>query len=141
LSYFVTNFFTKADPKAVNNCLWRGSFRHAKVTRYCLIQPDSITSSTKLTNTSTKALMGALNNREDKQSLPIPSYPALPRTARRCTYKCGRIWLLLGCSEGEFVLNCPVVEGMVEVRLAGILCAVERYSKFTNSSHKVATTG
>lgn len=141
MSYLVAHLFAKADSKAVNNCLWRGSLRHAEVTRHYLIQPGSAAGSTKLANAGAEALVSALDNREDKQSLPIPSHPALPRTAYRCTRKGGQIRLLFGCPEGEFILNRPVVKGTAEVRPAGVLCAVEGHSKFTNGGHGVATAG
>ena len=138
LSYFVAYLFAKADSKAVDDCLWRGSLRHTEVTRYCLIQPGSAAGSTKLANASAEALVGALDNREDKQSLSVPSHPALPETGCCCTYKGSQIRLLFRCPEGEFLLDRPVIEGTADVRPAGVLCAVERHSKFTNG---VATAG
>src|SRR4051812_7494458 len=107
--------------------------------RYCLIQPGSAAGSTKLVNASTEVLVGALNNGENKQSLLVSLHLALPETACCCTHKDSQIRLLFRCLKGEFLLDRLVIEGTVDVRPAGILCAVERHSKFTTDGHRVAT--
>ena len=106
--------------------------------RYCLVQPGSAAGSTKLVNASTEVLVGALNNGENKQSLLVSLHLALPETACCCTHKDSQIRLLFRCLEGEFFLDRLVIEGTVDVR-PGILCAIERHSKFTTDGHGVAT--